>query len=423
MVSRTFAVSFYIKKPKNYKAGPIPIYLRITIDGQRAEISTKRNCEASERWNSAAGRMIGIKESVKTVNSHLDVLQNKVYEAYKNLIQEDIVITAEQLKNKLLGITVRSRMIIEVFQQHNDQMKALVASEFSSLTYKRYTTSLEHTREFIQWKYHQSDIEITKLNFEFISDYEFYLKSVRKCGHNSAMKYLSNFKKIVLLCVKRGWLLKDPFYGFKLATKEVIREVLTQEELDVLASKNFSTSRLNITRDIFLFSCYTGLAYVDVHKLKRSEISVGIDGQKWIFAQRQKTETPFHIPLLEVPLQILERYEKYPQCLVQDRALPVWSNQKLNEYLKEIADLCGIKKVLTYHMARHTFATTVTLNNGVPLETISKMLGHKNIKITQRYAKLLDRKISEDMFQLKEKLQKLNAKQQEFCLRIENRNR
>jgi integrase len=211
------------------------------------------------------------------------------------------------------------------------------------------------------------------------------------------MKYLSNLKKIVLLCVKKGWLLKDPFNGFKLATKEVARDVLTQAELDSIRQKEFASERIRITRDIFLFSCYTGLAYVDVHNLKRSDIQTGVDRQPWIVARRQKTETPFRIPLLAIPLEILDRYKDHPQCLNQDKVLPVWSNQKLNEYLKEIADVCGIQKRLTYHMARHTFATTVTLNNGVPIDTVSKMLGHKHLKITQHYAKTLERKISDDM--------------------------
>jgi site-specific recombinase XerD len=285
----------------------------------------------------------------------------------------------------------------------------LPADGYAPLTVKRYATTLEHTREFLQWKFNINDLDINKLNYELIEDFKFYLNSIRKCGHNTAIKYLTNFKKIVLQCVKRGWLQKDPFYGFSLATKEVVRQYLTQEEIDKIASKSFSTDRLTIARDVFLFSCYTGLAYVDVYNLKRSDINTGIDGQKWIFSCRQKTETPFHIPLLSVPLQILDRYKDHPKCVNEDKALPVWSNQKLNEYLKDIAALCGIKKRLTYHLARHTFATTITLNNGVPIETVSKMLGHKRIKITQHYAKILDIKVSQDMKALKSKIECNNS--------------
>lgn len=404
MLSKSFGLIFYLKKPRNFDKGALPIYLRITIDGIRTEISSKRVCEDPQKWNSHAGRVMGTKESTRALNSFLDSLQQKVFEAYQSLLQTNEIITPKKMKDKVLGISERGRMILEVFKQHNDQMDALVGREYSILTSRRYATTLQHTREFIGWKFGISDLEINKLNYEFISDFEFYLKSVRKCGHNSAVKYLSNFKKIVLQCVKKGWLPKDPFYGFSMATKEVIRDILTGEEMERIWKKVFETERLKVTRDIFLFSCYTGLAYVDVHRLRQSDIGIGVDGQKWIFSVRQKTETPFKIPLLPIPLEILRRYKDHPQCLNKGCLLPVWSNQKLNEYLKEIADVCEISKKLTYHMARHTFATTVTLNNGVPIDSVSKMLGHRNLKITQRYAKTLDKKISEDMIELRQKL-------------------
>jgi site-specific recombinase XerD len=405
MVSKTMGVLFFLKKPQQYQQGVQPIYLRITVDGKRAELSVKRECEPS-KWNGRAGRALGNKEATKSLNAYLDTLQHKVYEAYKALLDQGVNITAGRIKNKLMGIEERPRMILEVFSDHNEQLKSLVGHGYAPLTLKRYKTALEHAREFILWKYKTADMEITRLDYGFITDYEFYLRSVRKCAHNSTMKYLANFKKIVLLCVKRGWLPKDPFYGFKLAVKEVVREVLSAEELDRIASREFAVERLRVARDIFLFSCYTGLAYVDVHRLRRSNIQIGMDGQQWIISSRQKTDTPFRLPLLAVPLLIMERYRDHPLCVNQDRLLPVWSNQKLNEYLKEIADVCGITKKLTYHMARHTFATTITLNNGVPIETVSKMLGHKTIRITQHYAKTLDKKVSEDMQNLRQKLEK-----------------
>jgi integrase len=197
---------------------------------------------------------------------------------------------------------------------------------------------------------------------------------------------------------------RDPFIGFNMALREVNREALTEQELQTMSGKTFATDRLDQVRDAFLFSCYTGLAYADIRKLKRSEISSGIDGEKWIFTRRQKTESPTRLPILPPAMRILEKYASDPICLKKDRALPILSNQKINAYLKEIADCCGITKRLTFHIARHTFATTVTLSNGVPIETVSKMLGHKNLKTTQHYAKVLDRKVSQDMQILKEKL-------------------
>jgi site-specific recombinase XerD len=280
-------------------------------------------------------------------------------------------------------------------------MTALVGQEYAPGTLERYKTSYKHTQSFLEWKYKLKDIDITKLNFEFISDYEFWLKSVRKCDHNTTMKYLSNFKKIVIKCIKNGWLQKDPFIGFNMAKREVERTALTENELEIIQTKSFSIKRLKLVRDIFLFSCYTGLAYADVQKLKRSEIMIGVDGEKWIFTKRQKTDSSSRIPILPPALEILKQYQEDPQCKFQDKVLPVLSNQKMNSYLKESADACGICKNLTYHIARHTFATTVTLSNGVPIETVSKMLGHRNLKTTQHYAKILDKKISEDMKNLR----------------------
>ena len=205
---------------------------------------------------------------------------------------------------------------------------------------------------------------------------------------------------------------KDPFLGYKLTRKDVVKGFLVNEELEAIASKKFTSERLTIVRDIFLFSCYTGLAYADVQKLKRSEIRTGIDGFKWLFIQRKKSTTPAPIPLLPVCLEIIDRYKEHPKFKARDMVLPILSNQKMNEYLKEIATVCGIEKVLTYHLARYTFATTVTLNNDVPIESVSKMLGHKNLKTTQHYAKILNKKVAEDMQALRAKFEKINRQKE-----------
>ncbi|HEY4876228.1 MAG TPA: phage integrase SAM-like domain and Arm DNA-binding domain-containing protein [Puia sp.] len=258
MVSKTFGLLFYLKKGKSVSELKRLIYMRVTVSSERTEISTKRYCHDIEKWNASLGSMTGNKESTKILNAYLDSLQTKVYDALRFLVDRDELVTAEKIKNKLTGNRERPKKILEVFHMHNDQIKELVGNTYAPLTLKRYTTALEHAKKFILWKYKLSDLEITRLNYEFISEYEFYLKSVRKCGHNSTMKYLSNLKKVVLLCLKKGWLQKDPFYGFHLATKEVIREILSQDELAAIAAKKFSTDRLNITRDIFLF-CHVGV--------------------------------------------------------------------------------------------------------------------------------------------------------------------
>ena len=400
-MEKSFGLFFHLKKNRDFIEGGLPVYMRITVDGIFTEISTKRKCD-SNNWNVTSGRMSGKSDTARTFNAYLDTLQQKVFEVKRKLIETDKELTAENIKNLLLGKDTRKKyMVLEVFKYHNDQMAALVNQEYAAGTLDRYETSYRHTESFLKWKYKLNDIEIDKLNYEFITEYEFWLKSIRKCGHNTTMKYLANFKKIVLRCLKNGWLQKDPFLGFNMAKREVERTALTEHELDKLSNMRFSIERLEIVKNIFLFSCYSGLAYADVQKLKRSEIRIGIDGEKWIFTKRQKTHVSSRIPLLPPALEIINRFEQHPQCKNQDRVLPVLSNQKMNSYLKEIADACGINKNLTYHIARHTFATTVTLGNGVPIETVSKMLGHRNIKTTQHYAKILDKKISDDMKSLR----------------------
>jgi integrase len=322
-MEKSFGLLFFLRKPKNSKDENVYVYMRITVNKSYCDISTKRKCNP-EKWNQDAGRLRGKTDEIKSFNSYLDTLQQKVFEAKRKLIETDKLLSPENIKTILLGKEIHQKkyMLMEIFRHHNDQMAALVGKDFM---------------------------------------------------------------------------------GFKMTKKEVERTPLTETELKALMSKRFSSDRLNNVRDIFVFSCFSGLAYADVKKLKRSEIIIGIDGEKWLISKRQKTDISARIPLLPVALSLVDKYADHPQCISEDRVLPVLSNQKMNAYLKEIADLCGINKNLTYHIARHTFATTVTLSNGVPIETVSKMLGHRNLRTTQHYARILDRKISDDMKRLRDK--------------------
>ena len=397
------SILFYAKRAKSTTDGFIPIYLRVTIDGQRIEVSTKRYVDAV-KWSTEHGKMKGNSEEAKSLNTYLDILKGKIYDYQKELIHDEQIVNVENMRNKLLGKGEKPRMLVPIFQDHNNQIKTLLDSEFSKGTLTRYTTALKHTVDFLQWKYGISDIDIRKIDHPFITEFEFYLRSVCKCNNNSAVKYVrSNFGKIIRNCVANGWLDKDPFANYTSKMREVNRAFLDESELKAITTKEFKGERLNQVRDIFLFSCYTGLAYIDVKQLTRSNISIGIDGEKWIFTNRQKTDTRSNIPILPVAEEILNKYKQHPQCVNENRLLPVLSNQKMNSYLKEIADVCGIEKELTFHIARHTFATTVTLTNGVSIESVSKMLGHRSIKTTQHYAKILDRKVSDDMKLLRSK--------------------
>jgi site-specific recombinase XerD len=398
------SILFYAKRAKASVNGLVPIYTRITINGKRIELSSNRFVEIS-KWSTEAGKMKGNSEEARSINIHLDLLKNQIRDAEMELIHKKLLVSTDTLKSKLLGVDERARMLVPIFQNHNNKIKELIGKEYANGTLERYTTSLKHTIEFMQWKYNVSDIDITKIDYAFVTDYEFFLRSVRNCANNTAVKYIKNFNKIIKLCLANDWLDKNPFANYKSKVKEVERVYLSEGEIQNIINKDFKTERLSLVRDIFLFSCFTGLAYIDVKNLTKSHISIGIDGDKWIFTHRQKTETASKIPILPLTQMIIDKYENYPQCINEDKLLPILSNQKMNAYLKEIAAVCEIEKELTFHIARHTFATTVTLTNGVPIESVSKMLGHKNLRTTQHYAKVLDRKVSEDMKILKKKFQ------------------
>jgi site-specific recombinase XerD len=401
-MNTSVSILFYIKRAKANNLVVCPIYTRVTVNTKRFEFSTTKSINP-EKWSSEGNKVKGTSEEARSINNHLDYLKNQVLEAEKKLFKKDISITSENLKNELFGLSETKRMLVPIFQDHNNKIKELVGKEYAPGTLQRYKTSPSHTVDFLKWKYNVDDIDINRIDYAFIADYEFYLRSVRNCANNTTVKYIKNFHKIIKICLDNDWMTKNPFSNYKAKLKEVEREYLSEDEIQSLINKEFTIDRLSLVRDIFVFSCFTGLAYVDVKNLTTNNINYGIDGGKWIFTHRQKTESASKIPLLPIPEMIVEKYKNHPQCSNQNKLLPILTNQRMNSYLKEIAAACNINKELTLHIARHTFATTVTLTNGVPIESVSKMLGHKNLKTTQHYAKVLDRKVSEDMQVLRDK--------------------
>ena len=397
----------YAKTTKANAAGQLPIYIRLTVDGQRFEFSSKKFIEKS-KWSSELSKMKGSSEEARTLNNYLDLMKSKVFDVQMELIHKNEELSLENFKSRILGTHQRERMIIPIYQNHNDKIEDLIGNGYAYGTLERFKISLKHLQEFISWKYNVLDIGINKIDYAFVTEFEFYLRSVKKCNNNTAVKYVRNFRKIIKICLDNDWMEKDPTTRYEGKMKEVERDFLTEDELNRIYNKRFSSERLTLVKDIFIFSCYTGLAYVDVKGLKKDHIAIGIDGEKWIFKNRQKTDTKSKIPVLPIAEEIIQKYADHPRCLNEDAILPILTNQKMNSYLKEIGDLCDIPKEITFHMARHTFATSVTLTNGVPIETVSKMLGHKNIQTTQHYAKVLDRKVSEDMMILKQKFTLVN---------------
>lgn len=381
----------------------VPIYLRFTVNGQRSELSISRKVDP-EKWSARTGKMRGTNLEANELNSYFDAARNKINKIHARLVDEGRPFNSSDIKNLYVGKGEKIKMLVQLFEEHNQQMEKLVGIEFALGTWKRYHTTKKHVEEFLKTEYRKSDIPVRDVNLKFIKGFEYFLKVTKACNHNSALKYVNNFKKIIRMAVANDWISKDPFYNYKVQFKIVEREFLSKEELQALVEKEIDGDRLNVVRDMFVFCCYTGLSYIDVQKLNQDNIVRHIDGGLWIQAERTKTKSKLGIPLLPTAEAILEKYKDHPKVINGECVLPVLSNQKSNAYLKEIANLCCIKKNLTTHLARHTFATTVTLSNGVPIETVGKMLGHKNLRTTQHYAKIINKKVEYDMAALKEKL-------------------
>jgi site-specific recombinase XerD len=392
----TFRILFYLKRTKTLNNGELTIFMRITVNGERAEVSTHQSVEP-QLWNQEKGIVKGVSNSSKQVNDYLEHLKLKVYQYKKELESNDKEITARMLGDLLQGRSSRRKGLVELFLEHNKRCRELVGKDIAPATLTRYETTLMHVKNFIQTKYQQQDIALQSINHEFLKNLEHYLKTVRNCGHKTTVKYIRNLRKVIRIALSNDWLKLDPFRNITYRLKEVNRAYLTDPELKLLINKEFSNERLRRVKDIFLFCCFTGLAFTDVKNLTRENRTIGINNQRWLRTKRKKTGNPSEIPLLDVPIAIIKKYENDPICLLEQKLLPVGSNQKLNAYLKEIADLCDIKKNLSTHTARHTFATTVTLTHGVSMEAVSRMLGHSNLATTKQYARIVDTLIIDEM--------------------------
>lgn len=394
------SVLFYAKKSKTKSNFRVPIYLRITVNGKRAEFSTGKDVEIS-KWSSAQNRLKGNSEEARAINKYLDILKSNVLVLENKLALSRESFDAIDIKNLLTGANTTERYLIPIFEEHNSKIEKLLGKEYAPATLKNFKTCLVHLKEFL-WKFHKkSDIDIQKLEPSFLNDFDFFLRTKSNINNNSAVKHTKNLSKILKLCYQNNWIEKDLVIFYKGKFQEVNVNFLTEEEIRTIKNKDFIGKGLNLVRDIFIFSCYTGLAYVDIFNLTNEQITIGVDGNLWIITNRQKTGINSNFPLLPIAEEIIKKYENHPLVSNSGKLLPVYSNQKVNEYLKTIADNCNINKKLTFHCARHTFATTVTLSNNVSMESVSKMLGHKSIKTTQHYAKILDKKVSEDMNNLK----------------------
>ena len=403
----TFNTLVWINKSKA-KNGIAPIYIRITIDGKRVEISTGKTV-AIEKWSSEGQNVKGNNDEARTINQFIRLMIGQIEKIHLNISNQNIVPTVFMIKQELLNKEEnkkpKQKTILEAIAYHNLKMKEKVnIGLISKNTLVRYTMVESKTKKFLMQCYNVEDLELTSLKLSYITEFEHYLLTNDKLQTNSAHKYIKNIKTVINMAIGLDWIHTNPFTQFRCSYTNPDREILNQIEITEVMNKDLKVPRLIKIRDIFIFCCYTGFAYSDVRSFERNSVMVGLDGEYWLSTQRQKTGIKESVPLLPQALAIIEKYKNDAYCIRKNKLLPVNSNQKFNEYLKEIGILCKIKKKLTSHIARHTFATTITLANGVPIETVSSMLGHTSIRTTQIYAKVVEQKVSDDMKKLKEKL-------------------
>ena len=403
----TFNVLFIIKRAKLLKNGDAPICMRITVNGQIAEVMIKRSVPA-EHWNQAKERSRSGGSTGRELNNYLEAVRSKIWQIHREMEMDGHIITAKSLKDRFAGKDDTRKTIVEVYEEHNAKCRALIGIDFTQSTVEKFDTSLSHLKEFMHQKYNCTDLFLKEINGSYIREFEFYLKTVRKCQHNTTLKHLKNLKKVIRIALANEWMKKDPFIGIQFKHAETHTEFLTQDELSILMNREFAIERLGLVRDIFVFCTMTGLAFIDVQQLKPEHIIKDNNDSLWIRKPRQKTGTMCNIPLLSPAITLIEKYASHPDCIKKGVVLPVMSNQKMNAYLKEIADLCGINKKFSTHVARHTCATVVMLANNVSMENVAKILGHSSTKMTQHYAKILDSSIMRDMANVERNISNLN---------------
>jgi site-specific recombinase XerD len=403
MKRATFNILFFIKRSKLLKTGEAPIYLRITSNGDSSEISIKRSIKPSH-WDTARNKAKGTSPESTEINDYLTSVRGQLFMHQRELQEAGKQITAKVLLNTFLGIGEKQWSLVELFEDHNNNLKQLIGKEFSPLTLQRYDAALKHIRNYCTVQYNNEKLPLTEVNNKFITGFDFYLKTVAKCQHNSSMKHIKALKKVIRIAIASDYIRKDPFVNYRITQKNVERDYLTQTEIDAIINKEITIQRLDVIRDLFIFECYTGFAYKDLAALRKENIEIGIDGHRWIVIRRGKTGVTCRIPLFPISENIIKKYAAHAEVIITGKLLPVPSNQKMNAYLKEVAAICGIDKDLHTHLARHTYATTVTLSNGIPMETVSKLLGHSKLQTTQIYAKVVNQKVEDDIEMLRAKL-------------------
>ncbi len=404
MMKSIFRVVFYLRSNYVNKEGKTSVMLRIYLNNERLSLGSTGISVKSSQWDKEKERIKGRTTEALNTNLQLDNIASGLQSIFRRIEMSDVV-SLERIKSEFLGKKEEIDTLMQLFEKHNGDVAKQVGVSVGKATLQKYNVCKRHFSEFLEKQYKRSDLKLTELTYVVIREFDLYLRTEVGQNANTATKTMKTFKTITLLGQKMGVLLHDPFMNHRFHIEPVNRGFLTDEEILLIANKDLGISRLELVRDIFIFSCFTGLAYIDVSNLTPDHIVI-LGDKQWIMTQRQKTSVETNVLLLDIPKAIIAKYGG--KTYRNGKLFPMLTNQKTNSYLKEIADICGIKKNLTFHLARHTFAT-MSLSKGVPMESVSKMLGHTNIRTTQIYARITNKKIEHDMEELADKLDKFNV--------------
>jgi site-specific recombinase XerD len=397
-----FKVICFIKKYRINQKGKAPLYFRIMINDEKMEISTNKFI-VPENWDKKK-EVARNTETDTTINPIIEKLRSEINKAISQIIISDADLNTENLKKLLNGEAVmKTYRLIEKTIEHNDQFEKQIGIKYSYGSYKNYKTTLKFLKEFLREVYKKNDLPLKEINVKFCENFFIWLTKVKTCKQNGANKHIQRIKKIINYSIKMGYIQKNATQAYSLTFRSPYREALTWEEVELIQKLSLKNPRLEHIKNIILFQIYTGLSYADIKTFCKKHIYKGIDGNIWLKMERMKTHNTFAVPILKPAQMVLD---KYLDTLTnpEDAIFPVLSNQKMNDNLKIIQEIAGISKNLHTHLFRHTFASTITLQSGVPLETVSKMLGHSKIAMTQIYARVGELKIAADMKSLSDYL-------------------
>lgn len=394
-------VTFYLKKNETRADGTVPVLGRIRIGSSMVQFSAKVNV-SEKLWDVKSGRAKGKSKAATNVNAELDNLCVAIHSAYKELQLKSDNVLALDVKNAFQGIATEQDTLVKHYEYLNEKFYKNVGVNRSVDTYKRYCVALNHLKKFLHKKYKVRDMAFQALNSTFVKSFDLYLRADLGFSNHTIVNIMARLHLVIKSAMDNGFIRQDPFIDYEYISQPLVARCLSEEEFNLILKTPLPKDNMNLVRDVFIFSCMTGLAFSDLRNLTPEHLKQAEDGVWWIHTARKKTGTPCHIPLMELPLQLIKKYKGISD---KGRLFPMLSCSKTNINLKKIAKICGIERCLTFHQARHTYASLITLSQGVPMDTVRELLGHRDWRSTRIYAHLTQEKIGDDMVNLQSKIE------------------